>query len=123
MTLADVDIWQTILALSGGGLSLASLVAGVRWAVKRAGAAGWEIGLWVARVDLAKLRDEATKGRAASARADAIVRAAEARAAASDAAAKHACEQCATITRERDELALRIAHHRAPEPAHKGNQE
>lgn len=120
MTLADVDIWQTLLALVGGSSGLAVLLAGIRWAVKKAGASGWECGIWAARVDLAKLRDDAAKGRASTARADAVVKAAEMKVSEFKAVANHACEQCAEVTKERDELALQIAHtahHAPPMPA------
>jgi hypothetical protein len=110
----DIDVAKTILAL------LSSLVCGggfyalLRRAIKRAGASGWEFGIWVARADLARLRAEAAEGRAAKARADAVVKEAEARVAKAVSAAEHACQRCEKVTHERDQLALRIAQEGKP---------
>ena len=110
----DLDVAKTILALLSSLVFGGGFYALLRRAIKRAGASGWEVGIWVARADLAALRKEAAEGRAAKARADAVVKEAEARVAKAEAKAEHACEQCRNITKERDQLALRIAQEGKP---------
>lgn len=105
----DLDVTRTIIAIASGGGGLVGLYALLRRLVRWAGAHGWEAGVWLARVDLDRLRQEARSGREAKAKADAVIKEAEARVAKAEAVAAHACAQCAAITRERDELALRIA--------------
>ena len=110
----DIDVTRTVIALLSGGGGAVALWAGLRRLVRWAGAHGWEAGVWLARVDLDRLRAEARSGREAKARAEAVVREAEARVAKAEAVAAHACAQCAAITRERDELALRLAREDHP---------
>lgn len=113
MDFDGIDLTRTIVVLASGSGAAAALWLGLRRAVRWAGAHGWRAGVWLARVDLDKLRAEAKAGREAKAKADAIIREAEARVAKAEAAAAHACAQCAAVTRERDELALRIAKEHA----------
>lgn len=110
----DIDTTRTILALLSGGVGVGALWALLRLAVRWAGAHGWEAGVWLARVDLDRLRQDAKSGREAKARAEAITKEAEARVAKAEAAAAHACAQCAKITKERDELALRLTREEHP---------
>lgn len=111
MNLEDIDVFKILVAFFATLLGGGGLLVGVKKAVKAAGANGWRVGgeVWIAKVDLARLRKEAASGREAKARADAIVAAAEARVAKAEAAAAHACARCEVIVKERDALALKIA--------------
>lgn len=106
-----------VVLLGGGSAATAGLLwALLRKAIRAAGAAGWRVSITFSRVDLARLEADAAEGRAAKAKADAVVREAEARVArAEDRAAARAAqvETCQghaeTIAEERDALARRIA--------------